>query len=145
MNISNGIPQSAWPPQVKSHLGGPCASTAVLPMMPPLSVSSSDSSMSSTSRLSFSPTAGKTGGGEPPGEEKGLGAGRSASSSMAEPSRSGSGWDRSIMPRKGDSEPVGDGASAEGDGMGDSSRSGSVLLRASSLRLRWDTRLAKVW
>lgn len=68
--------------------------------------------------------------GEPPGEDSGLGAGGSASSETSNP-----GWPRSI-PWNGDSEPVGDGASADGEGMGESSRSGKVALRASSLRLR---------
>lgn len=99
--------------------------------------------MSSTSRLSFCPSAAE-GLGEPPGEDRGLGAGGSASSSIAQPSSSESGWANS-RPRKGDSEPVGDGASAEGEGMGDSSRSGRLAFKVSSLRFRWDTRLAKVW
>lgn len=44
---------------------------------------------------------------------------------------------------KGDSEPVGDGASSEGEGMGESSRLGNVVFRASNLRFRLLTRLAK--
>lgn len=97
--------------------------------------------MSSTMRLSSLSNAAAWMG-DPPGEERGLGAGGSASSSMAETSRPG--WPSSI-PWNGDSEPVGEGASADGEGMGESSRSGKVDFRASSLRFRWDTRLAKAW
>lgn len=106
-----------------------------------LSASSSERSMSSTMRLSSLSNAAVCMG-DPPGEESGLGAGGSASSSSAETSRLG--WPSS-MPWNGDSEPVGDGASADGEGMGESSRSGKEALRASSLRFRWDTRLAKAW
>lgn len=108
--------------------------------MPP-SASSSERSMSSTMRLSSLSNVAVCLG-DPPGEDSGLGAGGSASSSIADASRSG--WPRS-MSWNGDSEPVGDGASADGEGMGESSRSGSVDFRASSFRFRWDTRLAKAW
>lgn len=110
---------------------------AFLPMMEGATNSStSERSMSSTSRLSLSP-----------GEESGLGASPIAirSSSKAWPSSSGSGVPMRVKPRKGDSEPVGDGASSEGEGIGESSGSGKEALSASSFFLRCNTRLAKVW
>lgn len=84
------------------------------------SASSSDSSMS-TSLFSLAPSP----------------------SSMAFPSSSGSTWARlGPSPRKGESEPVGEGASSEGEGMGESSGPGRVDLRESSFLLRLATRLA---
>lgn len=63
---------------------------------------------------------------------------------MAFPSRSGSTW-ALLGPssRKGESDPVGDGASSEGEGMGESSGPGRVDLRESNFLLRLATRLAK--
>lgn len=85
--------------------------------------------MSSTMRLSSLSNVAVCMG-DPPGEESGLGAGGSASSETSRLGRPSS------IPWNGDSEPVGDGASADGEGMGESSRSGKVALRASSLRFR---------
>lgn len=64
-------------------------------------------------------------------------------SSMALPSSSGSTW-ALLGPRtrKGESEPVGEGASSEGEGMGESSGPGRVDFRESSFLLRLATRLA---
>lgn len=86
------------------------------------SASSSDMSMSSVSLLSMGPSP----------------------SSMALPSSSGSTW-ALLGPstRKGESEPVGEGASSEGEGMGESSGPGRVDFRESSFLLRLATRLAK--
>lgn len=85
------------------------------------STSSSDMSMSSGSLLSL---------GSP--------------SSMAFPSSSGSSWALPApRPKKGESEPVGDGASSEGEGMGESSGPGRVDLRESNFLFRLATRLAK--
>lgn len=87
-----------------------------------VSASSSDISMSSMSLLSLGISP----------------------SSMALPSSSGSTWALlPPIPRKGESEPVGEGASSEGDGIGESSGPGRVDLRESSFLLRLATRLAK--
>ena len=65
-------------------------------------------------------------------------------SSMALPSRSGSrGALLATKPMKGESEPDGDGASSEGEGIGESSGPGRDDLRASSFLFRLATRLAK--
>lgn len=86
------------------------------------SASSSDMSMSSVPLFSLGPSP----------------------SSMALPSSSGSTWALlGPRPRKGESEPVGEGASSEGEGMGESSGPGRVDLRESSFLFRLATRLAK--
>lgn len=94
-----------------------------VPMILDVSSSTSESSMSSTSRLSVA------GSGE----------------TILRPPAAG---DRvlfsSPMPWKGDSEPVGDGASMLGEGTGDSSGSGRVAFSWSSFFFRLLTRLANV-
>lgn len=94
-----------------------------VPIILDVSSSTSESSMSSTSRLSV------TGSGEPV---------------LRLPPTGDRELSSSPIPWKGDSEPVGDGASMLGEGTGDSSGSGSVAFNWSSFFFRLLTRLANV-
>lgn len=94
-----------------------------LPIILDVSSSTSESSMSSTSRLSV------TGSGD---------------TVLRLPTTGDRELSSSPIPWKGDSEPVGDGASILGEGTGDSSGSGSVAFNWSSFFFRLLTRLANV-